>query len=78
MTTRKWPNVGGFDRLLRFLIGSLLLYIGFFSDYDLQDAFSARILGVMGGILFLTALFRYCPAYTLAHINTASSRHREP
>ena len=70
------PNVGGIDRLLRFLIGMLLIYAGFLDDRYLIDAFSARLLGVMGTILLLTAIFRYCPAYSLAQIDTTRRRQR--
>ena len=70
------PNVGGIDRLLRFLIGALLFYVGFLDDRYLFDAFSARLLGVMGTILLLTAIFRYCPAYSLAHIDTTGHKRR--
>ncbi|HHH46801.1 MAG TPA: DUF2892 domain-containing protein [Thiotrichales bacterium] len=70
------PNVGGIDRMLRFLIGILLFYAGFLDDRYLFDAFSARLLGVMGTILLLTAIFRYCPAYSLARIDTTQRRDR--
>jgi len=77
MSVRIRPNVGGIDRLLRFLIGILLFYAGFLDDRYLIDPFSARLLGVMGTILLLTAIFRYCPAYSLAHIDTTKRRQSE-
>lgn len=66
-------NVGGLDRALRFIVGALLLIApfmpplaGFFAGWGpWKFAVAVWGLGMIG-----TALFRFCPAYTLFGIRT--------
>lgn len=56
-------NVGGTDRVLRLILGILLL--GLF----LLDG-NVKYFGVLGIILIATAAMRFCPFYPLLKINT--------
>ena len=58
-------NVGGIDRMLRILVGLVLMGLAF-----------AGVVGAWGwiGVVPLaTGLFRFCPAYPLLGISTCST-----
>ncbi len=56
-------NVGGFDRVLRALVGLSLLGAGlYFKSWW-------RLVGI---VPLLTAIFRFCPAYLPIGLNTCS------
>jgi Protein of unknown function (DUF2892) len=56
-------NVGGFDRVLRALVGLSLLGAGlYFKSW----------WGLVGIVPLLTAIFRFCPAYLPIGLNTCS------
>ncbi|MFO7265561.1 MAG: DUF2892 domain-containing protein [Limnochordales bacterium] len=61
-------NVGGADRVIRFLIGIALLSLVVFGSG------SWRWLGLLGVVPIATALLRFCPLYTVFRINTAKPR----
>jgi len=55
------PNVGGFDRILRALVGLALLGAGlYFKSW----------WGLVGLVPLFTAIFRFCPAYLPIGMNT--------
>jgi len=60
-------NLGLLDRLIRALLASVLLYLGFF-------LYNGSALGIglliAGSILFLTALVGFCGLYRLLGIHT--------
>lgn len=66
-------NVGGIDRMMRFVVGAFLIVAaflpplaGFFAGWGMwKFAVTAA-----GAVMFGTALFRFCPAYTLFGIRT--------
>ena len=66
-------NVGSIDRVLRFVLGAVLLaapflppLAGYFAEIG---AWKYAVAGA--GIAMLgTAIFRFCPAYTLCGIRT--------
>jgi hypothetical protein len=60
-------NVGGIDRVLRIVVGLALLSLLFFLEGN------ARWWGLIGAVPLLTALMRWCPAYTLFGIRTCST-----
>lgn len=66
-------NVGSADRVLRLIVGAILLIAPFLPTLgDLFAAWGAwkfALTGV-GAVMILTGLFRFCPAYTLLGINT--------
>ncbi len=70
-------NVGSLDRTLRFIVGAVLLaslflppFAGVFAAWGVWKFAVAAVGAVMLG----TALFRFCPAYTLLGINTCAMR----
>jgi hypothetical protein len=66
-------NVGSIDRALRFVLGAVLLVApilpplaGYFAEIG---AWKYAVAGV-GVVMLGTAIFRFCPAYTLFGIRT--------
>ncbi|HMN72509.1 MAG TPA: DUF2892 domain-containing protein [Rhodoblastus sp.] len=55
-------NVGGVDRILRVIVGLILISLVFVGP---QTPW-----GWIGAIPLVTGLFRFCPAYTLLGLNT--------
>jgi hypothetical protein len=63
-------NIGLIDRIARIVLGLLLI------AYAIPIGFPATAwnwVGWIGAIPLLTALFGYCPAYTLLGITTCST-----
>ncbi|ASC73392.1 hypothetical protein XM38_043570 [Halomicronema hongdechloris C2206] len=60
-------NVGMLDRMIRFMLAGVLLYLG-------TSVYSGSALGigldVIGAIAALTGLFGFCALYSLLRINT--------
>jgi hypothetical protein len=54
-------NVGGFDRILRFLAGLAILGAGYYFK---------SWWGLIGLVPLATAVFRFCPAYLPIGLNT--------
>lgn len=72
-------NVGGFDRILRFVVGAVLILFPFVPG--LQDMVVGwgvwkYALTAAGAVMVLTAAFRFCPAYTLFGIRTCPLSRR--
>ncbi|MEP9354542.1 DUF2892 domain-containing protein [Xanthobacter sp. KR7-65] len=66
-------NVGGIDRILRFLAGALLLLVPFLAPSTPALAALghwAWLIGAWGLAMLLTAIFRFCPAYALLGVRT--------
>jgi hypothetical protein len=57
-------NVGGIDKVLRMVVGAVLLALVFVIDG------SARWWGLVGLIPLVTGYAGYCPLYALLGINT--------
>jgi hypothetical protein len=55
-------NVGNIDRLIRAILGVLLIASVFFG--------SSWVGGLIGAVLLGTAWFRFCPAYALFHFSS--------
>lgn len=55
-------NVGGIDRILRIVVGLVLLSLVFVGPKTLW--------GLMGLVPLATGLMRFCPVYPLLGINT--------
>jgi hypothetical protein len=56
-------NVGGIDRILRFIAGFALLGAGYYFK---------SWWGLVGIVPLLTATFRFCPAYLPIGLNTCA------
>ena len=52
-------NVGNIDRLIRAIVGALLLVVAFLGNIWVAVA------ALIGAVLLGTAYFRFCPSYTL-------------
>jgi sulfite exporter TauE/SafE len=59
-------NVGSTDKLLRIVVGVVLLALVFILDAP------ARWWGLVGLVPLLTGLFNFCPLYAMLGISTAS------
>ena len=57
-------NVGGIDRILRFLVGLAILSALVWYPGD------AKWFGLLGLIPLGTALFRFCPLYSIFGLNS--------
>ena len=60
-------NVGGTDRVVRILLGALLLVLAFF---HVITGTAAVVAYVVAAIALVTGLFRFCPAWAIFGINT--------
>lgn len=56
-------NMGNVDRTIRFILGALIIALGFYFK---------SWWGVVGIVLFLTALVNHCPTYNLIGVSTNS------
>jgi len=70
MTIKK--NVGLADRILRLGAGLVMIYFGFINNIFITDQIASLLLGILGAIFFLTAVFSMCPFYNLIGLNTCS------
>jgi hypothetical protein len=61
-------NVGGIDRLVRVVLGLVLLSFVFLLEGN------ARWFGLIGAIPLTTALLGWCPAYTVLGLSTCPRR----
>lgn len=57
-------NVGAVDRIIRIILGLVLLSLLFILDGGI------KFIGLIGIVLLLTAFIRFCPLYPLLGINT--------
>jgi hypothetical protein len=70
-------NVGSVDRILRALIGIVLLLLPFIPATATALAGLGGwiwVLPAVGAVLLLTAIFRFCPAYMLFGIRTCARK----
>lgn len=67
-------NVGGADRIVRVLVGIALLVIGFV--VPMSGAWQVAAF-VVGAVLLVTALVRFCPLNRLVGINTCPKSPQE-
>ena len=64
-------NVGTVDRILRAVLGVVLLYLAFASGMPLFAAGAAKwIAAVVGVVMLATAAVRMCPLYSVLGIRT--------
>ncbi|MGQ3676625.1 YgaP family membrane protein [Xanthobacter sp. TB0139] len=71
-------NVGGADRVLRFIVGIILLLVPFVGASIIPALAGiggwAWVIGAVGLVMLLTAIFRFCPAYSLVGINSCARK----
>ena len=66
-------NVGGADRGIRLVVGIALLALSLTHVLTGTMAIAAY---VVGGIALVTAVFRFCPAWTICGINTSAAARK--
>jgi uncharacterized membrane protein len=59
-------NEGTIDRIIRFILGLVLIYFGFSMQFNTVGI----ILTVIGIVLIFTAVTGFCALYTLLKIST--------
>jgi len=57
-----WKNVGSIDRLIRIVVGIVLLSLVFIGPHTLW--------GLIGIVPLLTAFVGFCPLYGILHVRT--------
>ena len=60
-------NVGSVDRLARIALGLVLIVLALTAGWG---ALGAIVSAVIGGVLVVTALVRFCPLYRLIGVRT--------
>lgn len=65
-------NVGTADRVVRALVGLVLFTVAFVPAAAAGLGAWIWVFPAVGAVLLLTALFRFCPAYTLLGIRTCA------
>lgn len=64
-------NIGKIDRILRAVIGAILLYLAFLSGVAAFDAALYKYgAAIVGGVLLVTAFVKTCPIYKVLGIRT--------
>jgi len=63
-------NLGVLDMVLRLGLSAVAIYVGFIDPDAIADQLSSIVIGIIGAINLVAALFRHCPFYSLAGINT--------
>lgn len=65
------PNVGTFDRLLRLILGLVLIALPLLGNIALFDNGTYRIIAIaVGVVLVATAAFKFCPLYRIVGMRT--------
>lgn len=77
-TIRKYRNAGKLDRLLRTIIGIVLIYFGFINTGLIGQLVLTVLIGIFGIINLVVAVTGVCPVYTMAGINTCGARAAHP
>ena len=63
-------NVGSVDRSIRIILGLALVALGFLGGWS---TLGTIVSVVIGGILVVTALVRFCPLYRLIGVRTCKA-----
>jgi hypothetical protein len=68
-------NVGNIDRLLRLVLGAVLIIAPYVAPLALLQSPAIQIIVVaVGLVLVITALFRFCPLYRLLGMATCRTQ----
>ena len=64
-------NLGNFDRIVRALLGIVLLAAPFVSGLEIFNGTAATIISVIAGLVMLgTSAVKFCPLYRIFCIRT--------
>ncbi len=66
-------NIGNTDKIVRITIGIIFIIIALLLPLPLWK----WIFGVIGGILVLTSIIRFCPLYTLFKFDTLENKNEK-
>ena len=66
-----YSNESNLDRVMRIILGVIMLYVGWFI---LGDGLPAAVLKIFGFIPLVTGLLGWCPFYTLFGLSTRKAR----
>lgn len=69
-------NMGRLDQLLRVGISLGLIYVGFVNERIIPDVLSSYVIGSIGVLSLIIALFGFCPLYVVAGINTCTKGNK--
>lgn len=65
------PNVGSFDKILRIVLGLVLIVLPFVSGMALFDSGLFKYGAVIVGLVFVgTAFINFCPLYRIIGLST--------
>lgn len=64
-------NVASWDRILRVLLGIVLIYLGW---SGVVSGAAGTVLVILGLVPLLTGLLGFCPLYALLRIRTNSAK----
>jgi len=64
-------NMSWLDRIIRVFLSGICIYIGFVDKSLINDPLLGALVGGFGIFNLLVFMVGFCPAYTLAGINTA-------
>ncbi|MBE0412987.1 MAG: DUF2892 domain-containing protein [Yoonia sp.] len=68
-------NVGSSDRLIRLIVGLAMIVAPLINFMGLgTSTFGAYALMIIGAVLVLTSLFKFCPLYRILGISTCKIR----
>ncbi|MDO8988441.1 MAG: DUF2892 domain-containing protein [Sideroxyarcus sp.] len=68
------PNVGGIDRIGRFVIGIVLLIVGLLAPIG---AMWQAVAFVLAAVAVVTAVVQYCPLNAIFGINTCKLQDKK-
>lgn len=67
-------NVGSADRIIRIVLGLILVLLPFVTNFGLwANPIAAWGAPIVGAVLIITALFRFCPLYRLIGMRTGKA-----
>lgn len=67
-------NVGTIDRLVRAMLGLVLLYLAFFSGFSVFSSPLVMVVtAAVGVVMLVVAAVRFCPIYALLGVRTCRS-----
>jgi hypothetical protein len=67
-------NLHSIDIILRVIIGSALVYVGFIDASYIPNDAVRILLSILGIINLFAATMRFCPIYSLAGLSTYRSK----
>ena len=74
-------NMGKIERVIRILLGAVMFVFGWLVLFGLETVIVTpsamltvgALLVIAGAVLFITALFSFCPVYAVLNLNTCKA-----